>query len=245
MDYQTKTIFVLLALIAVLTGIFVLKLTGVIKPAERKEEINNSNTIYNFDNAKNNDIDREAIKEQYFSEYNSKNSFIGSFYLMLSSYLIFIRILIFIVNIVINIGIGKLYRKLSMPDWCVYMQYIAPALNITTSIPIIGGLISLIIGILEIVTLAYYFESAEMSKLWAICPIITLLIFAFGVVISLAGVSFWLFIAYMLIILFGIAYIIANIRIADKLNKGTLFKVGIAILPFIFQPILGFMKEDY
>ena len=35
MDNQTKIVFALLAIIAILTGIFVLKIIGVIKPSEK------------------------------------------------------------------------------------------------------------------------------------------------------------------------------------------------------------------
>ena len=39
MDNQTKVIFTLLAIVLILTIIFGLKITGVIKPAEKSKEI--------------------------------------------------------------------------------------------------------------------------------------------------------------------------------------------------------------
>jgi hypothetical protein len=40
-----------------------------------------------------------------------------------------------------------------------------------------------------------------------------------------------------------IAYSIANIRVGKLFNKGILFQIGMVILPFVFQPILGFWGD--
>ena len=236
MDEQTKTIFVLLAIIAICLVVFVLKITGVIKPEERKiiEET-------------------EQLEELYIYDYNDNYS--SSFINFVVGTSIASSIISLAITIIICIGIGKLYRKLGMPDWCVYMQYIAPLLNLTNLIPVIGGVLSLIIAILQIVTLAYFFGSVGMSKLWAVCPTIALIIIIFGMFQSFAGLMitndestgggvFMIFVAYALLLAFLVAYIIANVKVGKMLNKGTGFIIGLAILPVIFQPILGYMKDS-
>ena len=48
----------------------------------------------------------------------------------------------------------------------------------------------------------------------------------------------------ILLVITAISYIISNIRLGKKFNKSTGFIVGLAIFPFIFQPILGYSKKD-
>lgn len=186
--------------------------------------------------------------------YDYDDNYSSYFINFLAGASIISSIISFAISILISIGIGKLYRKLEMPDWCVYMQYVAPFLNFTRLIPLIGGILSFIIGILQIVTLAYYFGSVGMSKLWAICPIVSLIIITIGLSTSFVGAfttssetasggTFMFFSALILLIAFGIAYIVANVKAGIILEKGIGFLIGLAILPVIFQPILGYMKD--
>ena len=107
---------------------------------------------------------------------------------------------------------------------------------------------------IEIYILSHLFESVGMSRYWPFGTIIIFLMAQFANVVSwfsnelngdkMTGNALWPIMSISVIIVFLFAYIIANIRVADKLNKGMFFKIGMAILPFIFQPILGYMKEQ-
>lgn len=248
MDRQTKIIFVLLALILIATVFLILKITGVIKPVEIEPIKNNINETSedNSINTTNTTRNRTSYRTTYEDDFTTK------LLVFMVLHATAIRIGIFILSVIINIGIAKLYRKLMMPEWCVFMQYITPLLSFTTSIPIIGGILSLIIAILQIIILAYFFGSVGMSKLWAICPTVSIIVISIGVVKSAslfsrsstgAG-SIYTIIGMLSLLAFAVAYIIANIRVGKRLDRGTAFIVGLAILPFVFQPILGYIGNN-
>lgn len=47
----------------------------------------------------------------------------------------------------------------------------------------------------------------------------------------------------LIFVAWAIVSIISNIRLGKKFNKSVEFIVGLAILPFIFQPVLGYTKD--
>ena len=258
MDNQTKIIFLLLALMVILTGIFVLKITGVIKPKpveikeveEVKEEqkVQEDKGFKDYSNNYNNDY---KYKSNFKYKEESLSDTILTFVFM---HMILVRIVVFFIVVIVNIGVAKLYEKLSMPTWCINMQYISPFISFITAIPVVGGIISIIIVILQIATLAYYFESVGMSKMWAICPIVSFIILSIGIATSLSVSLFTSsttpdtgellsIIGMFLLLISGIAYIIATIRVGERMNKGTLFIIFLVLFPFIFQPILGYFGE--
>lgn len=242
MDNQTKVIFGLIALVAILAGIFILKATGVIKPLEKNIEKNETTKIEKNFNKKSN---------KYETKMNLKYSLNKFFF----KHPTLVAIVFYIVVIVVSIGIGKLYKKLSMPEWTSIYQYLYPFIMLaSTFLPgLLQTIVNVILNITEIYILSYYFESIGMSRYWPMGTIIVFLMVQFGNVVSwfsnsfngsnIVGEKFWTIIGIIVIVAFIVAYIIANIRVADKLKKNNAFKVGMAILPFIFQPILGFMTE--
>ena len=223
MDNQTKVIFALLILIAILGTIFVLKVTGIIKPAQKEnivieevveEEIYSENVEFSWE---------LSIKEQSKIEKKAKR-IVG---------------IIIILLIAINIGIAKLYRKIGMPNWTVNYQYIYIFIPtglavIATKSEILAIIMGLITAILSLVVSSHYFNAVGMPKLWAMVPLCSILSIL-GTAGSILVLGLW--IAYL------IAFIISNIRLAQMFNKGIGFTIGLAILPFVFQPILGYKRE--
>ena len=244
MDNQTKVVFALLALIAVLAVVFVLKVTGVIKPAK--------NNILIEEEAQERQLDEtEKIVTDYYDNLN-KTRKISRAALKITE--VVSTIIAFVLSMVVSIGIGKLYKKLSMPNWCAVMCYIFPIISITRAIPIIGIFISIALLILEIATFAYYFESVGMSKAWAILPVASLLLYIiaistmfsggiFATTAETSGGFFFAILALMLLLVFAIAYIIADVKVGNLLEMSSGFIVGMVLLPVIFKPILGYMHK--
>lgn len=146
----------------------------------------------------------------------------------------------YIIGIGLNIGICMLYKKLDIPDIIVKFNFIWPILNaISNFLPgVLQTILSIVSFILVIAGLWYYFKAVGMSGWWAILPIGASLSLIFGIF----GTVF-LIITLVGFISFIIAYIISNIHLAKMFEKGTGFTIGLALLPFIFQPILGFQRD--
>mgnify|MGYP003319182059 CR=1 FL=1 len=109
--------------------------------------------------------------------------------------------------------------------------------------------------VLLIIIIAYYFSAAGMSKVWAVCPTLSLILSGIGLSIGLRTLSLFGLkaisilslalsaITLIAIVAFWVAYIISNIRIAHLFKKGIGFKIGIAIFPSLFQAILGYQNN--
>ncbi len=76
---------------------------------------------------------------------------------------------------------------------------------------------------------------------WAIfVPIYNLVI-----LVQIACMSIWWVIALLIPGLNILAFIPVSFAIAWRFGKGVAFGVGMALLPFIFYPILGFGEAEY
>jgi len=227
MDNQTKIIFVLLAVILVLVGVFVLKVTGIIKPAE-KEIVN---IIETSEEVENDEID--ILKKDI--------SFTMTLYDIIAKYATIIIISICILNIVLAIGMAKLFRKINMPDWAVTFQYVYPFINILLSFA--GGVIVTIIeGIIALISLSClccFFGCLNMSKWWPASIILGMVFIAIG---AITGFSILLILGIVLVLLYLYAHVISSIKLAKEFDKGIVFLVLLIIFPGIFQPVLGFGK---
>lgn len=227
MDNQTKIIFVLLAVILVLVGIFVLKITGVIKPAEKE----NVNIIETSEKVKNNE--KEILKKDI--------SFSIKLYDFIEKYAKTIIIVICILNIILAIGMAKLYSKIDMPDWAVSFQYIYPIINILLSFAggMIVSIIELILSLISLSCLCCFFGCLNMSKWWPLSIILGIVFISISVVIES---EIWLILGIVLILLYLYAHIISSIKLAKTFDKGIAFLLLLIILPGIFQPVLGFER---
>jgi hypothetical protein len=108
----------------------------------------------------------------------------------------------------------------------------------------IGGLIGLIVYLAIIVLVIAgawkTFEKAGKPGWAAIIPIYNVI-----VALEIAGRPIWWFILLLIPVVGWIVSIIVGIDIAKKFGKGTGFGVGLALLGFIFIPILGFGDAKY
>lgn len=105
-----------------------------------------------------------------------------------------------------------------------------------------GGipLIQLLILALIIVALWKVFEKAGKPGWGAIVPIYNIIL-----MLEIAGKPLWWIILFFIPIVNIVIDIIVSIEIANRFSKGTGFGVGLALLPFIFYPILGFGDAKY
>jgi hypothetical protein len=234
MDNQTRVIFALLILIAILGTVFILKVTGIIKPSE-KEDINIVETVNIAENS-------EEIKKYEKDMLKKDISFTIKLYGFIVKYATMIKIIIFILNIIFAIGMAKLYRKINMPDWAISFQYIYPIINILLGSGggIIVKTIQLIIALISLSCLCCFFECLNMSKWWPLSIILGIVLMAISFIMDS---KIWMILGIILIISFMYAHIISCVRLSKEFNKGIAFLILLIILPGIFQPILGYQRE--
>lgn len=84
------------------------------------------------------------------------------------------------------------------------------------------------------------FAKAGKPGWGAIIPIYNLIL-----LLEIAGKPIWWIILYFIPLVNFVITIIVSIGIAKNFGKGEAFGVGLALLPFIFYPILGFGSDRY
>lgn len=252
MNKQNKAIKILLSIIILLIIILVLKMTNIIKPSE-KRIVNDFN-----EPAESNVIIEQRIDSKTDEEDMTK---LLNFMAIFGNSFILVRILL----IIMWIGEGKLYKKIGMPDWTTILAYIYPFVTIfSTYLPeMISNFLGAIVGIFMLIALCDYFKSVGMSRWWPVIAVVSLLILSYSIaliissnmsiaLISPAGGStsktptsaiLFSVLSGLGILMFIIQYAISNYRLAEEFGKGTGFKIGMVILPFVFRPILGFQRD--
>jgi len=95
-------------------------------------------------------------------------------------------------------------------------------------------LVGIIAGIWKV------FTKAGKPGWAAIVPIYNLI-----VLLEIAGKPLWWIILFFIPIANLVAAIMVSIAVAEKFGKGSGFGVGLALLGFIFYPILGFGDAKY
>lgn len=107
-----------------------------------------------------------------------------------------------------------------------------------------GGVIALIVqlAIIFVIIAGIWKTFAKAGKPgWAaIIPIYNLV-----VMMQIAGKPLWWVILCFIPIVNIVILILASISLAEKFGKGGGFGVGLALLGFIFYPILGFGSAQY
>jgi uncharacterized membrane protein YoaK (UPF0700 family) len=84
------------------------------------------------------------------------------------------------------------------------------------------------------------FEKAGQPGWAAIVPIYNVI-----VLIKISGRPLWWIVLFLIPIVSIVAAIIISIDVAKNFGKGTGFGIGLALLGFIFYPILGFGDAEY
>ena len=104
----------------------------------------------------------------------------------------------------------------------------------------ISLLINLIIIALMIAGMWKVFTKAGKPGWAAIIPIYNLI-----VLLEIAGKPLWWIVLFLVPLLNIVMIIIVAIALSERFGKGAGFGVGLAFLPFIFYPILGFGDARY
>jgi hypothetical protein len=108
---------------------------------------------------------------------------------------------------------------------------------------IFGGvfmIVWLVIAVLCIAGIWKVFTKAGEPGWAAIIPIYNII-----VLVKIAGRPLWWFILLLIPFIGFIVAIIVSIDVAKRFGKGAGYGLGLAILPFIFYPALGFGSATY
>jgi hypothetical protein len=102
------------------------------------------------------------------------------------------------------------------------------------------GIIYLAVIVLAIAGMWKTFSKAGKPGWAAIIPIYNLI-----VLLEVAGKPLWWIILFFIPVVNLIAMILVGIGVAENFGKSAGFGVGLALLSFIFYPILGFGSAQY
>jgi len=105
----------------------------------------------------------------------------------------------------------------------------------------VGCVVWLAVFVVIVAAMWKVFEKAGQPGWAAIIPIYN----AYILVTEIARKEILWFILLLIPIANIVAAVIVSIDVARKFGKDTLFGVGLALLPFIFYPILGFGNAQY
>ena len=226
---KINIIVVLLLIILIASIILALQITGVIKPDQKPISNTDTNTNTEINDNENYEYENQKSYEEIIEKYTRMETMSNV-----------IPIVVYIVVIGLNIGICMLYKKLDIPDIIVKFNFIWPILSAISAFSsgVLQSVLEIASFIFGVMGLWYYFKAVGMSGWWAILPIGASLLSIFAI--------FGIFLSIIILVgfvSFIIAYIISNIHLAKIFEKGTGFTIGLVLLPFIFQPILGFQRN--
>ena len=102
------------------------------------------------------------------------------------------------------------------------------------------GLVWLIVALVVIIALWKVFTRAGQPGWAAIIPF-----FNFYILCKVAGRPGWWLILMLIPFVNFIVWIILSLDVAKNFGKGAGFGIGIALLSFIFLPVLGFSDATY
>ena len=101
-------------------------------------------------------------------------------------------------------------------------------------------LLELALLVLLFVGMWKVFQKAGKPGWAAIIPIYNII-----VLLEICGKPLWWIVLYFIPIVNFVAVVLVSIALAKRFGKGVGFGIGIALLPFIFYPILGFGDASY
>ena len=101
-------------------------------------------------------------------------------------------------------------------------------------------LIELLIVIAAIAGIWKTFEKAGKPGWAAIVPIYNII-----VMLEIAGKPLWWIVLFLIPIANLVVAILVGIAIAEKFGKGAGFGVGLALLSFVFYPLIGFGDAQF
>jgi len=105
---------------------------------------------------------------------------------------------------------------------------------------IVVSLVELAVAVVVIAGMWKVFTKAGEPGWAAIVPIYN------GIVLlKIAGKPVWWIILFLIPVVSFIIAIIVSIEVAKKFGQGTGYGIGLAFLPFVFYPMLGFGAAQY
>jgi len=108
---------------------------------------------------------------------------------------------------------------------------------------LLGGafsLVGLLIAVIVIAGMWKMFEKAGQPGWAALVPIYNI-----WVLVQISGKETWWFVLFLIPCANFVAAVVICMAIARKFGKDTLYGIGLAFLPFIFFPMLGFGAAQY
>ena len=101
-------------------------------------------------------------------------------------------------------------------------------------------LVGLVVFVIVVAGMWKVFEKAGEPGWAAVIPIYNVV-----VLVKIAGRELWWVILFLLPCVNFVAAVMISLDIARKFGKDTLYGIGLAFLPFIFYPMLGFGGAQY
>ncbi len=102
------------------------------------------------------------------------------------------------------------------------------------------GLVALLVFVIVVAGMWKVFEKAGEPGWAALVPIYNII-----VLVKIAGREMWWVLLFLLPCVNFVAAVMISLDIARKFGKDTLYGIGLAFLPFIFFPMLGFGDAQY
>ena len=102
------------------------------------------------------------------------------------------------------------------------------------------GLFGLALAVVVIAGMWKVFEKAGKPGWAAIIPIYNLI-----VLLEIVGKPLWWIVLFFLPCVNFVAIVLVSLEVAKAFGKEVVFGVGLALLPFVFYPILGFGDARY
>ncbi len=255
-------IVILVVMIIVLGVIFALKVMN--KPEAKELSVEELQQQYNEIKEREQAQKQEEVSK-YLNEINKEKEKNNKKFeksmeraMFFTKHKILISIISFGIGMVLCVGASKLYKKMGSPDYITKLMVIYPIVNLAISLifgnipalsrlSIIQSIWSLVGLTVAIGILYYYYQDLDMSGIWAIVAPASMFVIVIGMGFG-QGISPILYILVIAgivgIIASIVAHVKASLKLADMFSKGKIFKAGLILLPFIFQPILGFQREQ-
>ena len=102
------------------------------------------------------------------------------------------------------------------------------------------GLVGLLLAVVVLVGMWKVFEKAGQPGWAALIPIYNLI-----VLLQIIGKPLWWIVLFFLPCVNIVAFVLVGIEVAKVFGKDVLFGIGLAFLPFVFYPVLGFGDARY
>ena len=125
----------------------------------------------------------------------------------------------------------------------VAQQPVLPEKVPSASLPGMGfanGIVMLLLALVMIVAFCKVFEKAGEAWWKALIPI-----YSWFVMVMIAGKPWWWGLLILIPIVNIFIYFMINIALAKRFGQGVVFGLGLALLGFVFFPLLAFGKYEY